>query len=49
MNSIGIIGGADGPTVTFVASSPGAGWLFCGLILLLAAGIFLTVRLRKKK
>jgi len=48
-SSIGIIGGADGPTVTFVASTPGVGWLLGGLILLLAAGILFVILRRKKK
>lgn len=40
--SVGIIGGADGPTAVFVTSSPNAGWLpavllicgLCGLVIL---------------
>ena len=48
-SSIGIIGGSDGPTAVFVAASTSAKWLFGGLILLLAVGIFLLVLLHKKK
>ena len=48
-SSIGIIGGADGPTAIFVAASPGANWLLGGLALLLAAGILLVILRRKKK
>ena len=49
MNSIGIIGGSDGPTTVLFAVSTGAKWLFGGLILLLAAGIlFLALRHKKK-
>ena len=47
--SIGIIGGADGPTAVFIAHSPGAGLLFGAAILLLAAGILLVILRRKKK
>ena len=45
--SIGIIGGADGPTAIFVTSS---GWGIPAAALgLLAVGITVVYRLRKKK
>ena len=47
--SIGIIGGSDGPTAVFVASSPGTYWLVGGLILILAAGILFAILRHKKK
>lgn len=44
--SVGIIGGADGPTAVFVTTSPGyAQWLLP--IFLTAAGIWGLVRLKK--
>ena len=47
MSSIGIIGGADGPTVVFLS---GSFWLEIAVgVLLLAAVAVLIVRLRKKK
>lgn len=49
-SSIGIIGGADGPTAIFVASVPSSGWVWA-----LAAGVFaavvilVTVIIRRKR
>ena len=47
--TIGIIGSSDGPTAVMVAASTGTKWLFGGLILLLAVGIFFLVLRHKKK
>ena len=47
-SSVGIIGGADGPTVIFVTGSPGA-WLIPALILAAAAVIAVLVVVKKKK
>ncbi len=44
--SLGIIGGADGPTAVFVSGGPGALWV---PLLLLAAAVLLVVFLRKRK
>ena len=47
MSSIGIIGGADGPTVVLLSGNP---WLEIAVgVLLLAAIVVLIVLLRKKK
>lgn len=49
-SSIGIIGGADGPTAIFVASSPSDGWLICiPTIIVVAVTVGYFVRKRKKK
>lgn len=45
--SIGVIGGADGPTAIFVASSAGAGYIWA--VVLLVIGIWGFLRLRKCK
>ena len=47
--SLGIIGGADGPTVIMVAGSPGAalGVIIAG-ILLIVAGIWFFIRRKRK-
>jgi len=45
--SIGIIGGADGPTAVFVAGQTGA-MLYAGLALLAAAIILLAIYLYRK-
>ena len=45
--SIGVIGGADGPTAIFVTSSVGAGYVWS--VLLLIVGIWGFLRLRKCK
>ena len=51
MGSIGVIGGADGPTAIFIASPPD-GWIWLLLLLAAAAaagiGIWLFLRRRKK-
>lgn len=50
-STVGVIGGADGPTAIFVTSSHTVGWKDWGLLalslLILAAGIFGYVRLRR--
>ena len=47
MSSIGIIGGADGPTTVILSGNP---WLEIAVgFLLLAAIVLLVIRLRKKK
>ena len=49
-SSIGIIGGADGPTAIFVASSPSDSWLICiPTIIVVAVTIWHFVRKRNKK
>ena len=48
---MGIIGGADGPTVIFVSAAPD-GWILLGLIALAAlllVGILWVKRRRKRK
>ena len=45
--SIGVIGGAEGPTAIFVTSRPGTGYLWA--VLLMAVGIWGFLRLRKCK
>ena len=47
--SIGVIGGADGPTAVLVSAPSGANWLLGGILLLLAAGILFVILRRKKK
>ena len=49
LNSIAVIGGSDGPTAIFTATSPDAGWPLIVLILLLAAGVLFVILRRKKK
>ena len=44
---IGIIGGADGPTAIFVASS--VNWLLIGVLGVVALGVALFFLLRKRK
>lgn len=45
-SSIGVIGSADGPTVIFVATSPGG---IVSVLLLIAAAVFATVFIIKKR
>lgn len=45
--SVGVIGGADGPTAIFLTSSPGIDWDGAFFLLLLAVGIIGFLRLRK--
>lgn len=49
---MGIIGGADGPTVIFISTTPG-GWVVLGIIalavILLPIGIAYWLRRRKRK
>lgn len=48
--SIGVIGGADGPTALFVAAVPDAlGLIFPAALLLAALAAFLLIRRRKRK
>ena len=47
-SSIGIIGGADGPTAIFVAGKKGM-LFYAGIALLLAAGILLAAALWRKR
>lgn len=47
--SIGIIGGADGPTAIFVTASAGPVWATLGKLLVLLTGIFGWRNLRDKK
>ena len=50
--SVGVIGGADGPTAVFVAASPGPGWMWIVRAVVLAAvitAIVLVCRARRKK
>ncbi len=47
--SVGIIGGADGPTAVFLTAKVGFDWNLLLMVLLLAAGIFGFLRLRKCK
>lgn len=48
-NSIGIIGGADGPTVVMVSGSILPLVIGAVLIVLAVVGVILLIRLRKKK
>lgn len=45
---VGVIGGADGPTVIFVAASPFS-WIWLGAGLLIAAVCFFLWRRKKRK
>ena len=47
--TIGVIGGADGPTAVFVTASPGTGWEWLLWLTLLAVSIFTYRRVRKTK
>lgn len=47
--SLGIIGGADGPTVIMVAGHAPLGWVALAAVLLMAVGIIGFVRLRGKR
>lgn len=47
--SIGIIGGADGPTAIFITSSPRIDWDHVFFVILLIVGVFGYLRLRKCK
>jgi len=42
--SVGIIGGADGPTAVFVASQTGLGWLLLPALVFAVSGIMLLIR-----
>ena len=44
---IGVIGGADGPTAIFLASS--VNWLLVGVLGVVALGVVLFFLLRKRK
>ena len=46
--SIGIIGGADGPTKVIVATGGEGWWILPAAIVLLAAGLVLFLRRRRK-
>ena len=46
--SVGIIGGADGPTAIFVTSSPDW-WVYAVGAAVIAAAIALIIRKKKKK
>ena len=48
--SIGIIGGADGPTAIFLVSNPGGidGVLWTGVLLALLAGVLLLIRRKRR-
>lgn len=47
--TIGIIGGADGPTAIFVTASPGSGWEILLWAALLTGGILGLRHFRKRK
>lgn len=47
--SVGIIGGADGPTAVFVAAAPGFDWEIVIMTALLIVGIVGFLLLRKSK
>ena len=47
-SSIGIIGGADGPTAIFVTTAPGFGWK-AAMLAAAVVGILVFLRLRKGK
>lgn len=46
---VAVIGGADGPTAIFVASSVNWVWVVAGAVLVIAAVLFLVFRNRKRK
>ncbi|NCB06051.1 MAG: LPXTG cell wall anchor domain-containing protein [Clostridia bacterium] len=45
---VAVIGGADGPTAIFVASSINWGWVAAGVALAVAVVLFFVLRKRKK-
>ena len=47
--SIGIIGGADGPTAFFVAGKVGGGDMFLGLAVAVAVIVLIVWLVRRKK
>lgn len=48
--SIGVIGGADGPTAIYVASNPASFIFFAGVIVAAAVICFVAIRaIRKRK
>ena len=48
-SSIGVIGGADGPTAVFVTASMGPVWELILWIFVAAVGVFGILRIRKMK
>lgn len=46
---VAVIGGTDGPTAIFVASSVNWAWVAAGAVLIIAAVLFLVFRNRKRK
>ena len=48
-SSIGIIGGADGPTVIMVAGSFGSVWIVVGAVVVIAAIVVAVLLLRKER
>lgn len=47
--SIGIIGGADGPTAIFVTSKPNLMLYIAAALLVIAAGVLVVYIVKKKK
>ncbi len=47
-NNINLIGGSDGPTAIYVSSRIAPQWIVLGVIALVAIGLFLFLRKRKK-
>ena len=47
--SIGIIGGADGPTAILIAGPDLSAYLICGVVLAAAAAVWFIICKRKKK
>ncbi len=49
--SVGIIGGADGPTAIFVTGDPGALWVAAGVggLVILAAALIINRRRKSRK
>ncbi len=47
--SIGIIGGADGPTAIFVTSKPNLMFYIAAALLVIAAGVLVVYIVKKKK